>query len=472
MEWRRTPRIADGAVTLEKLRPPLQAAFGAMSAPPIRVLLTGEEADYAADPGYGWIDGTQGVTAKMGSKGRTAQSVDGAAAYARYQFEEVFNINGAIGFWIHVDDPAKLAELWLYRYATVEGGTSSYVLLFRRSTGNYQGLPSADGWWLYVAGTSDWKTVDPGNPCGRIGIKVVSEAAQTVNVTIGGIYEEQFPFAGIVLGWDGAYYDGTDNGHDVLNHQIYAEMVARQWPGVHYTAAVSIGTTNRCSQATMDLLYAAGWDVVHHGTGEVVTMTDLTELEFRQYTWRARNALTAMGYTRGSCVASWYQNMGRANVSPENIVPWMASLGFLASRSLVSWEEHYFLQASGYAPMTSINGAWLLPDFFNLPSRSCGSGTIATQLAALQQIVDGGGMQFWYHHKVEDCADGDQGGVNISSERWNAIWAAIADYVADGTLRVLTLTEYLAMIRARPGAWRVTADGAIVWADDPDTLAY
>ncbi len=374
-------------------------------------------------------------------------------------------LRDGLTLWIKVDDVSKLNAVRIYVHGKY-GGTSPSVGYYWNtlyaSGANYWGLTN-DTWTAFyvpramLTKVGDIDTWDEDNPLilSKFRFRIVTQGDSTVNVHFGLVTAEAFPRAGIVLGFDGVY----ESIHDVA----LPDMLSRGWKGVGWQVVDGIDQAGFCTQAQLEALYAAGWDIASHGWDGTIFNGGSATADVRADLAKSSKKLRELGFYRGSHFHSWMGNAGLSAVDGDTgeYAGDLVARYFLAGRGSVE-RVNYDRNA---ALSTNIPGPWIPYSWYDIHffGASSGSQTDFTHTfqGKIDQAIADRTVLDVYIHKIL----ASPGANDISTGVWAALLAYLdplvyhSDRNPSGTIEIITMSQWYDRIVGRPGAVRFGYEG-------------
>lgn len=245
--------------------------------------------------------------------------------------------------------------------------------------------------------TNSWKS-----PIIRMQMTITAAANQTAIVSFGGIYFGEKTLPMITIGFDDGYQDVIDNAAPIL--------AAYGMPATYYITSDYADALGAGFLASLDALYAVGWDISNHSKTHTRLFGNSTDAQITTEVNGGRDWLIARGYTRSANHLSYPG--GSSNAHVEGL---MQTLGVTTARGTRGFEH---------------SGALLNPyDIY------CSGPTVSTINAILSAILREGGMRQLYFHHVTAAGTED---YSIST----ANFRTIIEKVAASRIKVVTMSEY------------------------------
>ena len=352
-------------------------------------------------------------------------------------------IKGCVGFWFYTTTRDNVKEIQVKFYPDFEQSSSNYYRFRFAETGYlYYGFPD-NRWWYMVAppmhfvkvgSPPDW---NDGQFIKNIGIEVQGKEGTDLDLWLGGIVCEDFSKAAITLSFDGVYRSAFQNALPLMDAQGWKGglHVVGQWTwnhGVHNDKTVM-------TVAEVREYYNKGWDVIPHNWYYSFSQ-NTTEDSVRMDLAAAQKWAAQCGFYRCAFIGS---PMGHNGTSKNPDTRSIAADYYVAARQRWRWDDAYnFSGHTNGFPYASLgrNWAWFLPDWYQIPFTGWHDyADLDAMKAMIDKLVKCNGMRNMFTHEVKD----NPGPNDISIEEWQGIVEYIAQYVAQGKLEIITLTEYL-----------------------------
>jgi len=220
-------------------------------------------------------------------------------------------VRSGIGIWVKVDHASSVGALFIEVY---ENSSKGYKISLRAASTleddvwNFVWLPIQPDAWTALNNPTEWGTAaNPTYAVSKIRFDIFASGGD-INVNFGDLLTQDFPKAGVIIGFDGPYASVYTNA--------FPAMKARGWRGVVWCVVGNIGISGYMTQAQIQELYDAGWDICSHGYSGV-TFTDSTPTAtVIEDVCSARDTLHSMGFYRGSQFHSWMGNSGTSALDP------------------------------------------------------------------------------------------------------------------------------------------------------------
>ena len=252
--------------------------------------------------GHAWVkSGLPGtisddlVTYKFGSQSLKLVT-DGAAGESRIRWTGVSPAIDMTGkffvLWVRIDDITNINRLWLYAFSTAW-------------TAGYTWKPSdAPSHWLDSAGAGHGSNATWIPLSFSFGAATITGAPNRAAITNFQLYAQDKNATAVTINW-GGLHKVDQEGNPVMTftfddcwESIYSEgysyLSSKGFPGVSYLTSDELGDPARMTQANIDTMYGAGWDIAGHYQTELDAVPDVdATLQYIQA------YLIAQGYDRG-----------------------------------------------------------------------------------------------------------------------------------------------------------------------------
>ncbi|MBN2560666.1 MAG: polysaccharide deacetylase family protein [Phycisphaerae bacterium] len=366
-------------------------------------------------------------------------------------------VRNMIGIWMKIDDISHITNFSLSLYSGPTGGYHKATIV--TSGVGYWPIEN-DTWrliWIprhYFAEISSpdpWTTT---KPVQRVVITAVATGAE-LTIHIGDIIAQDFPRAGIVLGFDGPYTPSYT--------VAYPDMAARGWRGTLWCVANSVrtGVTGYMTPAQITVLHDAGWDVGSHSWQGTVYTTSTPAATVRQELEMTRRYLLSQGWYR-STTHSWQGNEGKSAVDPDtgDKAGDLAKRFFLDARSISSFKAGPYTGVNSL--MVNKAGGWIPIDWYAIPyyETTMGDqydfeGGDPSTKDMIDLAIQDHSVLCSYTHKIVETP----GPNDISLGKWAAMVAYLDEKVAAGEIEVITMSDWHNRIDHRCGGVRLGLDG-------------
>jgi hypothetical protein len=371
-------------------------------------------------------------------------------------------LRSGVGFWVKFDQVSLVSYFAIRIYEDTTG-----TKFHQYSVAGYGPTFNVDNAWQFIwipkNNGSGWSTnntpaewgttTNPTYLCKRISFAFIATGGN-INFWLGDVIAQDFPKAGIVLGFDGPY----SSVYDVA----YPAMKARGWRGVLWCVTHNMGESGYMNAAQIQELYNAGWDVCSHlHTGIVLTDSNSTA-SVRSDIERSIKVLRNNGWYRGVQFTSWMGNSGKSlpdaitgesagDIAMRYFLGCRASSEFTIPANKISSSD-----ASWYSNCCSL---WVPPNWHSLPfygTSYSDSNNFATTMQgfvdltiAMHEVLN------TYTHRIIDPNTAS----DVSTGFFSDMIAYLDTKAASGEIEIITMTEWYDRIMGRNGAYQFDYNG-------------
>lgn len=347
------------------------------------------------DPVY-YKQGTQGIKITNTTAG------ENRAAITRSGLNLSLVGKSQIAMWLYVHDRAKLDNFRVYLYSSASAYFQATIAGQDLDQGwNWVVLQRAD---FITWNGATWDTII------KLTFQLSAHSGQVASMTFAGLYSDPVMLPRVVIGFDDCYA----SVHDIALPMFQAAGIR----GVMYlsTDFVKSNPAVFLSEAKVEALYSAGWDISIHTKGHI-RLTDVSDAEVVEQVNGCRNWILDRGYVRGANHMSY-----PFGSHSQRVVDIVNDLGFVTARTVRSTTAQY----------NQPNNRLTIPIKMTLTYNT----TIASVQAAVDSALTTNGTIIFYGHSIAT----DAGTSDTTTP--TAVLQALVDRCVQRKAQVVTMSEW------------------------------